>query len=131
MLGGFARLLGLDALQLLTGQVPKAIAGGGEGLAIGLAVGAAVALTRRKTRSWSLATSAVLGSLAGGLAVALGGTLMAGSLAALIKSYPSATIPQTIAPRGVWMVMTGAFEGALFTTGLVAGLRTAALRAAR
>lgn len=124
-LGGFARLLGLDTLRLLTGNTPTAITGAGEGLAMGLTVGTAL-LVARARRSASpvarIAATAALGALAGMVIVALGGTLMAGSLMALIDSFPAAALSQAIVPRGGWMLVSGAFEGAIFATGIVAGM---------
>lgn len=124
-LGGFARLLGLDALRLLTGNAPTAIAGAGEGLAIGLTVGTSLLFARVRgvsnTVSRIVATAA-LGALAGLAVVALGGTLMMGSLTALIDSFPAAVLARGIVPRDGWTLVSGAFEGAMFATGIVAGM---------
>lgn len=121
-LGGFARLLGLDALRLLTGNAPTSITGAAEGLAMGLAVGAGLLLARNPRPVVGLGAAAALGALAGAVIVALGGTLMAGSLMALVDSFPAATLPLAIAPRGEWMLLAGAFEGAVFATGIVTGM---------
>lgn len=124
VVGGFARLLGLDTLRLLTGTAPDRIAGAGEGLVIGLAAGLSYWLA---TRSGGGAVArfgpaALLGGL-GGLAIALaGGTLMAGSLAALVARFPAAGLSLGWASDSRWLAAAGAFEGALFTALVVAGM---------
>lgn len=125
--GGFARLLGLDTLRLLTGSAPDRIAGAGEGLAIGLAAGLACWLAMREggSRRVGTAAGALLGGL-GGLAIVLaGGTLMAGSLAALVARFPGAGLSLAWAGERGWLALAGAFEGAVFTACLVAGMAAA------
>lgn len=124
-LGGFARLLGLDAMRLLVGNSPASITGASEGLAMGLAVGMGLLLVRRARDSRpliGLAGAAAMGAFAGLAIIALGGTLMAGSLMALVESFPAAALPRLLAPRGEWMLLAGAFEGGLFAAGIVAGM---------
>lgn len=121
-LGGFARLLGLDALRLLTGNAPTAITGAAEGLAMGAAVGAGLLLARNRSPIVGIAAPAALGAVTGAAIVALGGTLMAGSLTALVDSFPTAALPLAVLPQGGWMLLAGAFEGAVFAAGLVAGM---------
>lgn len=123
-LGGLARLLGLDALRLLAGNAPPAMTGALEGLAMGLVVGLGLAITRfrRDKPVVSMSAAAALGALAGLAIIALGGTLMAGSLLALVGSFPAASLSQAAAPNGLWLVLTGAFEGGLFAAGIVAGM---------
>lgn len=123
VVGGFARLLGLDTLRLLTGSAPDRIAGAGEGLIIGLAAGLSFWFARRTIQGIALhAAAPVLGGLGGVIIVVSGGTLMAGSLAALVARFPSAglSLPWASDPR--WLAATGAFEGALFTGLVVAGM---------
>lgn len=124
-LGGFARLLGLDALRLLVGNAPASIAGATEGLAMGLAVGVGLVLARRMRQTHPaiyLAGPVALGALCGVAIIFLGGTLMAGSLTALVASFPAATLAQAAPPAGGWMLLSGAFEGGLFAAGIVAGM---------
>ncbi len=124
-LGGFARLLGLDAMRLLVGNSPASITGASEGLAMGLAVGAGLLLVRRtqgSRRPLGLAGAATMGALAGLAIIALGGTLMAGSLMALVDRFPAAALSQALAPQGGWMLLSGAFEGGVFAAGIVAGM---------
>lgn len=124
-LGGFARLLGLDAMRLLIGNAPPSITGASEGLAIGVAVGIGLLLVRRTRESRpliGLAGATAMGALAGVAIIALGGTLMAGSLMALVERFPAAALSQFLAPGGGWMLLWGAFEGGLFAAGIVAGM---------
>jgi DNA-binding winged helix-turn-helix (wHTH) protein len=116
ILGGFARLLGLDALRLLVGKAPLQIAGAGEGLAIGLAVGTGLWIARRARGrlAIALAAPAALGALTGLAVVALGGTLMAGSLMALVASFPAAGLSTAAVPHEAWLLASGVFEGAVF-----------------
>ena len=124
-LGGFARLLGLDAMRLLIGDSPASITGASEGLAMGVAVGLGLLLVRRIHGSRpliGLAGAAAIGALAGLAIISLGGTLMAGSLMALVDRFPAAALSQSLAPRGGWMLISGAFEGGIFAAGIVAGM---------
>lgn len=123
-LGGFARLLGLDALRLLVGKAPATITGATEGLAMGVAVGAGLYLARRaEGPAKRFVIPVASGAIAGLAIVALGGTLMAGSLMALVASFPGAALAQAMAPQGGWMLLSGALEGGLFAAGAVAGMQ--------
>jgi DNA-binding winged helix-turn-helix (wHTH) protein len=123
-LGGFARLLGLDALRLLVGKAPPAITGASEGLVMGMAVGAGLYFARRTTGPVGRFVAPVtLGASAGLAILALGGTLMAGSLLSLVASFPGAALTQAAAPQDGWMLLSGAFEGGLFAAGAVAGMQ--------
>ena len=123
-LGGFARLLGLDALRLLVGKAPATITGAMEGLAMGVAVGTGLYLARRaEAPAGRLAIPAAMGAIAGLAIIALGGTLMAGSLTALVESFPGAALAQAMASRGGWLLLSGALEGGLFAAGAVAGMQ--------
>lgn len=128
VMGGFARLLGMDTLRLLTGSAPDRIAGASEGLIIGLATGLAFWLACRRSPSRDLSAlgfGGLLGAI-GGLAIILtGGTLMAGSLAALTARFPSATLSLAWAGEPAWLAVSGAFEGAIFAGLVVAGMMIA------
>lgn len=122
IVGGFARLLGMDTLRLLLGSAPDRIAGALEGVIVGAVAGLGYWLARRRGGAVGLAGPAALGGAAG-LAIALaGGTLMAGSLAALVTRFPGAglSLRWTGDPR--WLALSCVFEGALFTALLVRGL---------
>lgn len=123
-LGGFARLLGLDALRLLVGNAPSAITGAAEGVAMGFAVGVGLCLARRaKGPADRLALPAALGAATGLAIVAMSGTLMWGSLMGLVASFPGATLSSALAPQGAWLLASGAFEGGLFAAGVVTGMQ--------
>ncbi len=124
LVGGFARLLGLDTLRLLTGGAPDRIAGAGEGLVIGIAAGIGYWLVLRNGRI-GLAAAALLGAFGGAVIVLAGGTLMAGSLAALVAQFPGAGLSLGWAAATPWLIVAGAFEGALFSGLLVAGMTRA------
>lgn len=96
LIGSLAKLLGVDAFNLLVGRAPAGITGGKEGavlgaaLATGAIVGHVLALRREPTgRSrWYPAFGAGLaGAGAGALIPLAGGRLMGGSLDLLAKSF--------------------------------------------
>lgn len=127
VLGGFARLLGLDALRLLVGAAPAGITGAGEGATMGFATGLAFVLATRARdpAPFVQAVPALIGGMAGLLVTLAGGTLMGGSLAALVATFPSTTLSVTSAFQGQWLIAMGAVEGAVFTALVVAGLSAA------
>lgn len=129
LVGGFARLLGIDSLRLLAGSAPERIAGAGEGLVAGAAVGLAYWLaTRRAGTAGPLlrtVAGAGLGAVAGLVIVLAGGTLMAGSLASLVSGFPGASLDMFWAINPALLAGAGAFEGALFTALVAAGMAAA------
>lgn len=130
LVGAFAKLLGLDAFNLLLGRSPGNITGGLEGLALGGGVGLAVWLA--ENRGWSprrsVAASGLMGGLAGALITALGGRLMGGSLDLLSDTFPDSRLridsigalfgEPAFGP--ISHIATGALEGGLFA-GCVVG----------
>jgi len=132
VVGGFAKLLGLDAFNLLFGQTPGDITGGGEGALLGGAVGLAAWLARRPALSFgrSIAAGGVVGAAAGGLIALLGGRLMAGSLDLLAHHFPNShlrldRIGALFGERGfgrISEITTTALEGALFSACVVAAI---------
>ncbi|WP_133365352.1 winged helix-turn-helix domain-containing protein [Qipengyuania sediminis] len=124
VIGGFARLLGSDALRLLVGSAPERIAGAWEGLAIGIATGLGYWLSRRGG-ALGAAAPALLGGAAGSGIILSGGTLMAGSLAALTARFPNAGLGMGWTGDPLLLTLSGAFEGALFTAALAYGLTRA------
>ena len=97
IVGGGAKLVGVDAFTLLFGQAPSGITGGLEGATLGaaLALGARlgsrfdVASARRSaSASWRPVVGAGLaGAAAGALIPAAGGHLMGGSLERVARSF--------------------------------------------
>jgi DNA-binding winged helix-turn-helix (wHTH) protein len=132
--GAAVKLLGLDAFDLLIGHAPDGITGAAEGVALGGAVGLAAWLAGPATAPRSLRLGAGIAALVGGIAGAaitlLGGRLMAGSLDLLARSFPESRL--RLDPIGglfgeagfgpVSQVVTGALEGALFASCVVAAI---------
>lgn len=90
IVGGVAKVLGVDAFNLLFGRAPTDITGGLEGAALGaaLALGARLGGGFEAVRPWGPAVGAgVAGAVAGTLIAAAGGHLMGGSLALLARSF--------------------------------------------
>ncbi len=128
--GATAKLLGLDAFNLLFGHTPGDITGAGEGALLGGVVGlAAWASNRAAARAGrlSLALAAAAGAIAGAAISLGGGRMMAGSLDLLARQFPGSRL--RLDPIGgmfgevdfgpISQAMTAALEGALFTTCIV------------
>lgn len=132
IVGAFAKLLGLDAFNLLLGRSPGDITGGVEGLMLGGAVGVAAWLGTRD--GWSLrrnvAVSVLVGMASGVLITSLGGTLMGGSLDLLSRSFPDSRLrldglgglfgESGFGP--VSQIVTGGLEGGLFAACIVGAM---------
>lgn len=94
LVGSLAKLLGVDAFNLLTGRAPAGITGGPEGAVLGAALVAGAWLGNRmgestgRTSFWHAPFVAGLaGAFAGALMPLAGGRLMGGSLDLLAKSF--------------------------------------------
>ncbi len=92
--GALAKLLGVDAFNLLFGRAPAGITGGPEGAALGAALALGAHLGNRlgdrlgdATRWHAAAGAGVAGAVAGALIPLAGGRLMGGSLDLLTKSF--------------------------------------------
>jgi len=141
IVGAFAKLLGLDAFNLLLGRSPGDITGGMEGLMLGGSVGLGAWLAGRG--GWSIRRSAAVAGLAGMaggiLIILLGGTLMGGSLDLLSSSFPGSRLrldqigsllgEQEFGP--VSQIVTGGLEGALFAACIVGAMMLAGRSAAK
>lgn len=123
LVGGIVKLLGLDAFSLLLGASPANITGALEGAALGGAVGLGVWLGRDgKTLTRNILPAALVGGAAGMAIPALGGRLMAGSLAILTELVPQSRlrldrIGTLFGEEGfgpVSQIVTGGLEGMLF-----------------
>jgi DNA-binding winged helix-turn-helix (wHTH) protein len=88
--GLLARLIGLDAFELLFGHAPATMTGPAEGALLGAAIGLAAWIAR--DRALPFARAAIAGAIAGGtaglLVPLLGGHLLGGSLNLLAESFP-------------------------------------------
>jgi DNA-binding winged helix-turn-helix (wHTH) protein len=131
--GAFARLIGLDAFNLLLGQAPGDITGGAEGALLGAAAGlGAWFALRNPVASFerAIAPAAVAGGIAGVLIPLFGGQMMGGSLALLARQFPAShlRLDQIGAMFGepafgtVSRLVTGAAEGCLFAAGIVGAM---------
>jgi DNA-binding winged helix-turn-helix (wHTH) protein len=135
IVGAVAKLLGLDAFNLLLGRSPGDITGGAEGLALGAAVGLGALLARRTSLRRGVALAALSGGAAGLLIPLLGGKLMGGSLDLLVRGFPGSrlrldSIGALFGEAGfgpISQAATGAMEGALFA-GCIVGAMTLARR---
>ena len=123
LVGATAKLLGLDAFNLLLGQSPGNITGALEGAALGGTIGLGTWLGRHGATLMRSALPAALGAGLAGLAItALGGRMMAGSLDLLTQILPQSRLRldrlgSLLGEDGfgpVTQVVTGGLEGALF-----------------
>ncbi|MEJ7777006.1 MAG: transcriptional regulator [Sphingomicrobium sp.] len=142
VVGAFAKLLGLDAFDLLFGQSPGDITGAEEGALLGGAVGLGAWLGSRGAGSPSLQRSIAAAGLAGGAAGVLipllGGRLLGGSLDLLARRFPNSRL-QLDQIGGLFgesgfgpisQIVTGCLEGALFG-GCIVGAMILARRSLR
>ena len=139
--GASAKLLGLDAFNLLLGRSPGDITGGMEGLLLGGAVGLAALICLRD--GWSLrrrvGIAGLIGMAGGVLIILLGGTLMGGSLELLSSSFPDSRlrldqIGALLGEQGfgpVSQMVTGGLEGGLFAACIVGAMVLAKQQAVR
>ena len=134
LVGAVAKLLGLDAFNLLLGRSPGDITGGAEGLVLGAAVGAGLWLGARNGRSpWTRRSviAATLATAVAGVAIPwLGGRLMGGSLDLLSNTFEGSRlrldrIGALFGEPGfgpLTQAATGAIEGALFGACIVGAM---------
>lgn len=131
LVGATVKLLGVDAFNLLFGRSPSGITGALEGLLLGAAVGLGAWLASRTPKKRrGITTAAMIGGLAGAVIPLIGGRLMGGSLQLLAQTFPDSRLrlDQLSALVGeqqfgiVSQVVTGALEGALFCSFVVAAL---------
>jgi DNA-binding winged helix-turn-helix (wHTH) protein len=129
--GSALNMIGRDAISLLFGRRLADLPGGLEGAVMGAVVGVALWWAARfgaaGVRAW--AGASVSGALTGFILPLAGGTLFAGSLAALSATVPGSPFAAPL--TGIWrLAVAGAFEGALFCVGVAAGLLPALGQAA-
>lgn len=90
LIGGLAKLLGVDAFNLLFGRAPEGITGGLEGAALGAAVALGAVLgggLDAARRRQPVVSAALFSGVAGVLISIAGGRLMSGSLELLTRSF--------------------------------------------
>ena len=136
LVGGTARLLGLDAFTLLFGQAPTGITGGLEGAALGAALALGARLGEQLGPRATAAGAGVVGAAVGAALPTVGGRLMGGSLDLLARAFDDsrlrldalgALFGEAYFGPTTQMVM-GGLEGLLFG-GCVVGALVAARRA--
>jgi len=121
LIGGAAKLLGLDAFSLLLGRSPGDITGAPEGALIGAAVGFGLWIGRGRLRV-STAAASIAGAISGILITLLRGHMMGGSLELLALTFPGSRlrldqIGHLFGEPGFGPIaqsVTGGLEGALF-----------------
>jgi DNA-binding winged helix-turn-helix (wHTH) protein len=137
LVGGFAKLLGLDGFTLLFGRSPGDITGGPEGLILGAAVGLGAWVAAGLSLRRGAAIAAASGAIAGAAIVLMGGRLLGGSLELLARQFPGSRLrlDQVGALAGesgfgpASQLVTGILEGTVFVGCIVAAM-TIARRAA-
>jgi DNA-binding winged helix-turn-helix (wHTH) protein len=130
LVGALAKLLGLDAFNLLFGHAPRDMTGAPEGALLGAAVGFGTWLARSGTPMRGLACGTMTGAVAGLLIPLLGGHMLGGSLDLLARQFPDShvrldSIAHLFRENGfgpVSQAVTGAVEGMVFGAGVVGAL---------
>jgi DNA-binding winged helix-turn-helix (wHTH) protein len=131
VVGALAKMLGIDAFNLLFGHAPSDMTGAPEGSLLGAAVGFGAWLSRDTVRlGRGLLCGALTGGAGGALIPLLGGHLLGGSLDLLARQFPDshvrlAAIGSLFGESGfgkVAQVVTGGVEGAVFAAGVVGAL---------
>ena len=134
IVGAVAKLLGLDAFNLLFGRSPADMTGAAEGALLGAAVGLgawlAGSMLAARPLDQRIAVAGVAGGVAGILIPLLGGRLMGGSLEVLARSFPGSRlqlgrIGGLFGENGfgtVTQIATAGVEGVLFGSCLVGAM---------
>jgi DNA-binding winged helix-turn-helix (wHTH) protein len=130
--GAAGQLIGSDAFNLLLGRTPGDITGAAEGFVVGASIGGGVWLAQRyaHTAARVLLLGAACGAGAGLLIILAGGELMAGSLHALVQSFPDSRLQLDNLGAllgegefGPWTrMLSGMIEGGLFAACVVLAL---------
>ncbi len=134
--GGIAKMLGLDAFNLLLGRSLGDFTGPVEGLILGGGVGLGAWLAfrgRQRSARRTAAIAALSGAAAGMVIPLLGGRLMGGSLDLLASAFPGSRlrlgeVGNLFGEAGfgpITQVVTGGLEGALFAGCIVGAMAIA------
>jgi DNA-binding winged helix-turn-helix (wHTH) protein len=131
--GATAKLLGIDAFNLLVGHAPAGITGGPEGAALGaaLVLGASLGSAVDGDTHWhGVAGAGLAGTIAGVLIPLTGGHLMGGSLDLLAESFAASRL--RLDTFGLFFgelhfghrtqVILGGVEGCFFGTGVMGAI---------
>jgi DNA-binding winged helix-turn-helix (wHTH) protein len=133
LVGGVAKVLGVDAFQMLLGHAPVQVTGALEGAALGtaLALGAFFGGGVRASAPWRpVLGAAAMGAVAGVLIPLAGGHLLFGSLALLARAFPDThlhldALGAVFGESGLGIIteaVLGGIEGLLFGACVVGGL---------
>jgi DNA-binding winged helix-turn-helix (wHTH) protein len=130
VVGALAKLLGLDAFNLLFGHAPHDMTGAPEGALLGAAVGFGTWLAKGGAPARGVMCGALTGAVAGLLIPLLGGHMLGGSLDLLARQFPDShvrlgSIAHLFGENGfgpMSQAVTGAIEGMVFGAGMVGAL---------
>jgi hypothetical protein len=133
IVGAFAKLLGIDAFNLLLGRSPGDITGAAEGALLGAMVGLGAWLGRRGSTGRAIGAAGLAGAVAGIVIPLAGGRMMGGSLDLLARSFPDSRLrlDQIGALFGeagfgpVAHIVTGGIEGLVFGAAVVGAMTIA------
>jgi len=131
--GAFAKVLGVDAFNLLLGQSPGDITGAAEGAMLGGAIGLGAWLGGRGTSGRGVAAASLAGAIAGMVIPALGGRMMGGSLDLLARGFPDSRlrldhVGEMLGEPGfgqLTQILTGGLEGLVFGACVVGAMTIA------
>jgi len=124
LVGAIGRMVGTDLFTLFFGLAPERATGAVEGTILGLSAGLAIGLARRRASVLQGAIGIAAGALAGVAIAAIGGRLMAGSLAGLAERFPANKL--AVAPLGpIALGIATVAEATLFVGGVVAAVLAA------
>ena len=133
IVGAFAKVLGIDAFNLLLGQSPGDITGAAEGAMLGGAIGLGAWLGQRVASGKAVAAASLSGAIAGMVIPALGGRMMGGSLDLLARGFPDSRlrldhIGGMVGEPGFGpftQIVTGGLEGLVFGACVVGAMTIA------
>ncbi len=140
LVGGFVKLLGLDAFNLLFGRSPGDITGAPEGALLGGAVGLGAVLAgggaSARPLAERIAAAGATGAAVAVLIPVVGGRLMGGSLDLLARGFPGSNlrldpIGEMVGERGfgpLSQMLTAGLEGFLFGACIVGAMLLARRR---
>ncbi len=96
VVGAFAKLLGVDAFNLMLGRSPGDITGAAEGALFGAAIGLGAWLGQRgagpRSRMRGIVAASVAGAVAGTVIPLAGGRMFGGSLDLLARNFPESRL---------------------------------------
>ena len=137
VIGAFAKLLGVDAFNLMLGRSPGDITGAAEGALFGAAIGLGAWLGQRSAspqwRMRGVAAASLAGAVAGTVIPIAGGRMFGGSLDLLARSFPESRLRLDemgglFGETGfgpVSQMVSGGLEGLIFAGCIIAAITIA------